>query len=118
MVNIQTAELDQIFYALSDSTRRTILRMIGERERTITELAEPFRMSLAAVSKHIKVLEKAKLLRRAREGRIHRCTLDPHALATAEEAIQYYRQFWTTRLDDLERYLEDEARNEKSKKVM
>ena len=70
MVNLQAAELDLIFYALSDSTRRNILRMIGEKTRTITELAEPFRMSLAAVSKHVKVLEKARLLRRTREGRI------------------------------------------------
>lgn len=115
MVNIQTAELDLIFYALSDGTRRKILQMIGEKTRTITELADPFRMSLAAVSKHIKVLERAKLLKRTREGRIHHCALDPKSLATAEEAIQYYRKFWTNRLDDLERYLENEAKSEESK---
>ena len=115
MVNLQAAELDLIFYALSDSTRRDILRMIGEKTRTITELAEPFRMSLAAVSKHIKVLEKARLLRRTREGRIHRCTLDPKALSTAEEAIQFYRQFWSERLDHLEQFLEAESREETKK---
>jgi DNA-binding transcriptional ArsR family regulator len=118
MVNLQTVELDLIFSALSDSTRRAILRMIGEKTRTITELAAPFRISLAAVSKHVKVLERAKLLRRTREGRIHHCALDPKSLATAEEAIRFYRQFWTSRLDDLERYLENESRpkNPKPKK--
>lgn len=108
MVNIQAAELDMIFYALSDSTRRRILNMIAQKTRTVTELAEPFRMSLAAVSKHIKILEKAKLLKRNKEGRIHHCTLDAAALVKAEECIRFYQQFWTERLDDLASYLERE----------
>ena len=99
MVNVQAQQLDMLFYALSDATRRRILSLIREQARTITELAAPFEMSLAAVSKHIKILEKAKLLIRKKEGRIHSCSLDPSALKTAEECLQFYTQFWTQRLD-------------------
>lgn len=99
MVNLQAAELDLLFYALSDSTRRRILALVGERAHTVTELANPFKMSLAAVSKHIKVLERAKLLVRKRFGRVHSCTLDPTRLKTAEECIRFYTRFWNDRLD-------------------
>lgn len=110
MINLQSSELDILFYALSDPTRRKILSMSGERTRTITELAEPFKMSLAAVSKHIKILEKAKLLTRKRQGRIHECTLNTKALKTAEECIQFYTQFWNERLDHLAHQLEAETK--------
>jgi DNA-binding transcriptional ArsR family regulator len=106
MVNIRSSELDMIFYALSDSTRRRILEMLGKRMHTIGELADPFRMSLAAISKHIKVLEKAKLLKRTRSGRIHHCELEQASLNTAEECIQYYQKFWERHLDGLAQYLE------------
>lgn len=109
MVNLQTAELDSIFYALADPTRRQILKMVGEQTRTITELAEPFRMTLAAVSKHIKVLEKAKLVKRTKQGRVHHCELDAAPLAKAEECIRFYQDFWNERLDALALYLEREA---------
>ena len=100
MVNSQAQlQLDLLFYALSDQTRRKILKLIGERAHTVSELAEPFSMSLPAVSKHIKILEKAKLLIRKKEGRVHSCTLDPSALRTAEECIQFYTQFWNQKLD-------------------
>jgi DNA-binding transcriptional ArsR family regulator len=116
MVNLQAAALDDVFYALSDATRRTILEMVGGKARTITELAEPFRMSLAAVSKHVKVLERARLIRRRVEGRVHWCELDRAALATAEEAIRYYRKFWENRLDALSLHLEAEEKREKKEK--
>jgi DNA-binding transcriptional ArsR family regulator len=116
MVNLQTAELDQIFYALADPTRRQILKMVGENTRTVTELAEPFRMTLAAVSKHIKVLEKAKLVKRSRQGRIHHCSLDTKPLVKAEECIRFYRNFWNERLDSLSVYLEREADVSKKRK--
>lgn len=106
MVNVQAAELDMLFYALSDATRRRILALVGERACTITELAEPFKMSLAAVSKHIKILEKAKLLVRKRLGRVHSCTLDPTRLKSAEDCIKFYTQFWNHRLDKLTEHLE------------
>ena len=90
MVNTQAEQLDLLFYALSDTTRRQILALIGKKAHTVTELAQPFQMSLAAVSKHIKILEKAKLLIRKKEGRIHSCTLDASHLQKAEACIQFY----------------------------
>jgi DNA-binding transcriptional ArsR family regulator len=116
MVNLQAAELDLVFYALADPTRRRILSMVGEKTRTITELAHPFRMTLAAVSKHIKVLEKAKLLKRTRQGRIHQCTLEQAPLVKAEECIRFYQKFWGERLDDLATYLERESHVGKKRK--
>lgn len=116
MVNLQTAELDSIFYALADPTRRQILKMVGEQTRTITELAEPFRMTLAAVSKHIKVLERARLVKRTKQGRVHHCELDAAPLAKAEECIQFYQNFWNERLDHLALYLEREANAGKKRK--
>jgi DNA-binding transcriptional ArsR family regulator len=115
MVNLQAAELDTIFYALADPTRRRILKMVGENTRTVTELAEPFRMTLAAVSKHIKVLEKAKLVKRNKQGRIHHCSLDAAPLVKAEECIRFYQSFWNERLDALAHYLERESDVKKRK---
>lgn len=106
MVNIQAAQLDLLFYALSDSTRRQILALVGRKAHTITEIAKPFQISLAAVSKHIKILEKAKLLIRKREGRVHTCTLDASQLKTAEACIHFYTQFWNQRLDSFALNLE------------
>src|SRR5271154_3383979 len=111
MVNNQAQQLDLLFYALSDTTRRRILSLIKEKAHTITELAEPFKMSLAAISKHIKILERAKLLIRKRKGRIHHCTLNAKALKNAEECIQFYTQFWNERLDVLAHHLETENKD-------
>lgn len=107
MVNLQAQQLDLLFYALSDATRRQILALIGKKAHTITELAKPFKMSLAAVSKHIKILEEAKLLIRRREGRIHSCTLDASQLKSAEACIKFYTQFWNQQLDSFAQNLED-----------
>lgn len=107
MVNIQAEQLDQLFYALSDATRRQILALIRKKTHTVTELAQPFRMSLAAISKHIKILEKSKLLIRKRNGRVHTCSLDPSALKSAENCIHFYTQFWNQRLDLLAEQLEE-----------
>lgn len=106
MVNIQSSDLDLLFYALSDPTRRQILGMLNEGARTIGTLAEPFNMSLAAISKHIKILEKANLLKREKMGRIHECSINPEALKTVEECVQFYTQFWNERLDVLANHLE------------
>jgi DNA-binding transcriptional ArsR family regulator len=114
MVNFLSSEIDMLFYALSDPTRRQILKMLNEGTCTIGSLAEPFKMSLAAISKHIKILEKAKLLNRKKIGRIHECTLNPAALKTAEECIQFYTQFWSERLDDFAKSLESERPIKKS----
>lgn len=99
MVNNTSTQLDLLFYALSDPTRREILRMIKEGTQSISDLAEPFKMSLAAISKHIKILEKAKLLKRQKIGRIHECSFNPEALKTAEECIKFYTNFWNESLD-------------------
>lgn len=107
MVNLQASQLDLLFYALSDSTRRQILALAGRKAHTITELAKPFKMSLAAVSKHIKILEEAKLIVRKRHGRVHSCTLDASQLKKAEACINFYTQFWNHRLDLLAQSLEE-----------
>jgi DNA-binding transcriptional ArsR family regulator len=99
MVNYNSNQLDLLFYALSDPTRRQILSMIKTGTQTIGELADPFKMSLAAISKHVKILEKAKLLRREKIGRIHECSFNPEALKSAEECIKFYTNFWNDSLD-------------------
>ncbi|MBL7716307.1 MAG: winged helix-turn-helix transcriptional regulator [Bdellovibrionales bacterium] len=111
MVNILSSELDLLFYALSDPTRRQILSLIGDRSKTITELADPFKMSLAAVSKHVKILEKARLLTRTKKGRIHECMLNAAALKSAEQCIQFYTRFWEHRLELFAKNLEAETKS-------
>ena len=112
--------MNSIFHALGDATRRKMLRDLADGERTVSELAEPFSISLAAASKHIKVLESAGLIRRQVRGRMHVCSLDPGPLASAHEWLSYYEGFWTERLDALERLLHEEdalkAKRRKSKK--
>ena len=115
MVNLLSSELDLLFYALSDPTRRKILSMTGERSHTITELAHPFKMSLAAISKHIKILERARLLTRKRQGRIHECALNPAALKSAEDCIRFYTQFWSHHLDLFAEKVEAKPKGKKQK---
>jgi DNA-binding transcriptional ArsR family regulator len=113
MVEQQTAQLDTIFHALGDATRRRMLRELAGGERTVSQLAQPFTMSLAAASKHIRTLESAGLIRREVRGRTHLCRLEAAPLADASGWLSYYEQFWTARLDDLERLLrEEDARPE------
>ena len=111
MVELNTPPLDAVFHALGDGTRRKMLADLAGGERTVSQLAEPFSMSLAAASKHIKALESAGLIRREVQGRTHICRLDPGPLATAHEWLGFYEQFWTHRLSILDRLLrEDDAR--------
>jgi DNA-binding transcriptional ArsR family regulator len=100
--------IGSVFHALGDATRRRMLRELAAGERTVSELAEPFAMSLAAASKHIRVLEHAGLIRREVRGRAHFCRLDPGPLATAYEWLGAYQRFWSSSLDGLERMLSDE----------
>ena len=103
--------MNSIFHALGDGTRRQMLRDLASGERSVSELAKPFAMSLAAASKHIKVLEGAGLIRREVRGRTHVCRLEPGPLASAHEWLGFYERFWTSRLDILDRLLrEDDAR--------
>lgn len=107
MVNSENGALDRTFAALSDPTRRAILARLATGEVSVGELAEPFEMSLPAVSKHVKVLEDAGLLRRTRDGRVHRLRLDPAPMQEAADWIDRYRAFWEGRLDALARYLKE-----------
>lgn len=111
MVEHQTEHLDSIFHALSDPTRREMLYSLARQERTVSELAAPFRMSLAAASKHVKVLEHAGLIRRTVQGRTHVCRLAPEPLADAQAWLRFYERFWNERLDALERELKAETHN-------
>lgn len=105
MVEHDSQTLDRIFNALGDGTRRAMLKALTDGERTVGELAQPFTMSLAAASKHIKVLESAGLIRREVEGRVHRCSLEPMPLATADQWLAMYRRYWTEQIDTLEELL-------------
>ncbi len=109
--------LDEVFHALADTTRRKILRMIVDREYKLTELAEPFDMSLNAISKHLKVLERAGLLNRTVDGRVHRCAMNHEPLHKVVDEIEYYKKFWESRLDDLEKFLHEASQTKETKKL-
>lgn len=115
MVELNADALNSVFHALGDATRRQMLAELSRGERTVGELAEPFDMSLAAASKHIKTLEKAGLIRREVHGRTHACRLDPGPLASAAEWLGHYARFWTGRLDALERILRKEDEDHASR---
>jgi DNA-binding transcriptional ArsR family regulator len=100
-------KLDAVFSALGDPTRRRILVRLAAGPASITELAEPFAMTLPAVSKHLRVLERAGLMRRERDGWYHRCSLEPRPLESAASFLARYRPFWESTLDELARYVED-----------
>ncbi|MBA2673336.1 metalloregulator ArsR/SmtB family transcription factor [Ramlibacter sp.] len=108
MVEYHAPQLDSLFHALGDATRRRMLRELADEERTVSELAKPFAMSLAAASKHIKTLESAGLITREVRGRTHLCRLNPGPLASAHEWLGFYERFWTQRLDLLEQLLRSE----------
>jgi DNA-binding transcriptional ArsR family regulator len=117
MVEIDSPRLNLVFHALGDETRRLMLRELSAGERTVGELAQPFAMSLAAASKHIKALENAGLIRREVRGRTHVCRLEPGPLASADAWLRHYERFWTSRLDALEQALrEDDARKAAARK--
>ncbi len=98
--------LDRTFGALADVTRRNILGRLAQGDATVGELARPFRMSRPAISKHLRVLERAGLVRRTREGRINRCRLHAAAMRDAAAWVECYRAFWEGRLDALARYID------------
>src|SRR5713226_2126850 len=113
MVNYLDHFLDVTFSALADSTRRAILARLARGESSVTELAEPFDMSLPAISKHLRVLQRAGLLAREKNGRVHRCSLAPEPLKQAAEWIARYRAFWEKQLDALADYLHESSKKEK-----
>lgn len=95
--------MNTLFRALAHDARREMIDRLASRELTVGELAEPLDMSLAAASKHVKILERAGLVHRTVDGRNHVCRLEPAPLASASAWLRYYERFWTGRLDALER---------------
>lgn len=117
MVESDATQLDSIFHALSDATRRAILRDVAGGEKTVTEIARPYAVSLAAVSKHLKVLEAAELIERQKRGIYQMVRLNAKMLRPAEEWLAYYEKFWTRQLDALQTYLEkgeDDGHNDRT----
>jgi DNA-binding transcriptional ArsR family regulator len=110
MVELSAPKLNVVFHALGDATRRQMLRDLVDDERTVGQLAEPFAISLAAASKHIKALENAGLIRREVRGRTHFCRLEPGPLASAHEWLSFYERFWRSRLDVLEKLLRQDKK--------
>ncbi len=101
-----SVELDAVFGALGDPTRRSILERLGDRELTVGEIAEPYRISRPAISKHLRVLERAGLVERQRDGRLSRCTLAAEPLQSALDWLTNQRVFWEGGLDRLARHVE------------
>jgi DNA-binding transcriptional ArsR family regulator len=106
MVKYSSRTLNHTFAALADPTRRRILAHLAQGDRCVTHLARPHDMSLPAVSKHLRVLERAGLLRRRRYGRVHEMRLDAKPLKQAAQWVEEYRKFWEGSLDRLAAYLE------------
>lgn len=105
MVKGTRFDLSLVFKALADPTRRRVLEMLKAGERRVTDLAHPFSMSLAAVSKHLRVLEKAGLVTRTREGRVHRMRANPAAVDEARQWIEQYARAWDEHFDALDQFL-------------
>ena len=101
--------LDSLFQALSDPTRRAMLQALAREPQTVGALAAPFDISLAGASKHIQVLERAGLIRRSVQGRVHTCRLDARPLHAGAEWMRHYERFWTLKLDALEQLLQADA---------
>ena len=107
-------QLSTTFYALADPTRRAILARLATGACSVTELAEPFDMSMPAVSKHLRVLERAGLIARGREAQWRPCHLNATPLKEVAEWTERYRRFWERKLDSLELYLQELKRKEKT----
>ncbi len=113
MVKYNRAPLDETFAALAAPTRRAILSRLASAEASVTQLAEPFDMSLPAMLKHLRVLERAGLIVRSKQGRVSRCRLAAGPLKDAAEWIAFYRQFWERQLDALAQLLAERPEEER-----
>ncbi len=103
-----TYKLDLTFGALSDATRRAILDRLVSGDQTVGQLARPFSISRPAISKHLRVLERAGLVQRTKDGRISRCALDAQPMREASEWVDHYRDYWNRQLDQLHDYFDNE----------
>ncbi len=113
MVKCLSRQLDRTFGALADPTRRRILQQLSKGDSCVTELARPYAMSLPAISKHLRVLEKAGLICRRRNGRVHRMNLEAAPMKDASQWIEEYRRFWEESFDRLGEYLKELQNKEK-----
>lgn len=104
---MSTDQLSATLSALADPTRRAILAHLAQGEATVTELAEPFEISLPAISKHLKVLERAHLITRSRDAQWRPCQLNPEPLKDVANWLEHYRQFWEHSFDRLDQYLQE-----------
>ena len=114
MVDTNMRRLDGLFHALSDSTRRGLLVTLSQKPATVTELAKPYAKSLNAISKHLKVLENARLIRRRRVGTRHQISANLEALTPVDEWIAIYRKGWKASLESLDRFLKSAPRKKES----
>jgi DNA-binding transcriptional ArsR family regulator len=114
-VPAESPQLDRIFHALSDTTRRSILRDIARKEMAVGEIAQPYRMSLAAVSKHLKVLERADLIAREKRGSFQFVRTNPMPMKQAHHWLSYYERFWNEHLNQFEQYFKDKKQKKGNK---
>lgn len=112
MVNYNDENLNDVFQALSDPTRREIIRSLATSEMTVMNLAKPFEMSLPAISKHLKVMEKAGLVSVRKEGTYRYYYLNPQAIENAQEWLVDLRKFWTAQVFNLEQFLENQSKED------
>jgi DNA-binding transcriptional ArsR family regulator len=110
-----SASLDQIFYALSDHSRRSILEELSQKEASVSALAQPFKMSMAAVVQHIQILEESGLIRTQKTGRVRTCRIEPRSLEVVEGWLDQRRRFWEKNLDRLGEFLERTQKERKRK---
>lgn len=115
LINSQDQQLDRVFHALADTTRRRILDQLRREPQRVTDLAQHYDMSLNAVSKHLKVLEKADLIKRKVQGRVHLCSFNGEHLKEVDKWIKLYRVFWQQRLDALESYVASKSKTARKK---
>lgn len=114
MVNLKEDSTNRVFKALSDSTRRKILQHISREDATVAEIAQPFDVSGPAISKHLKILEEARLITRFKNGTTRRFKLNTEPLSEAQLVIQRLTSFWMTRLAHLDTFLENETKSSKN----
>jgi DNA-binding transcriptional ArsR family regulator len=112
MVNDSAEQLTTVFFALADPTRRAILERLRQGEASGTDLAQPFSISVPAISKHLRVLEHAELIRHRKDGRTHRFRLAARPLQEAASWLEHYRHFWEAQLDSLDTYLQATSEEE------
>lgn len=118
MVEYESEQLDLVFHALGDPTRRAMLRQLADGEQSISKLSIPFKMSFEGASKHVRALEAAGLVQRTVVGRTHVCRLRPAPLAAADEWLRFYEHFWNQQLDALDALLKaEDAATAKSRAI-